>query len=219
MSSIGGFSSISISSGALSDINSEGIKDLINKLNNLPPVLIETIKQHNTLRDEQSLEKPSHKFNINESKEKSVYNIKKEQFKISFESFICYHGKSLNFNLSIKEIKESLNNIIYDAKKKELIKPMEKMQLNLRIKSSQINENNKIIIKELNSFRRVYEEKAKSIFELINSINLLNSQLFEPLNIIKDNLKYISNIYKNKKDDINNLNNINEEINELKIDL
>lgn len=76
--------------------------------------------------------------------------------------------------------------------------------------------------KDLKYFKKSYEEEAVNVNKIINSVNLLNNQLLNPLKSIKETLKeyqenFINNInnikcpYKNKKDGLDSISFINED--------
>lgn len=124
---------------------------------------------------------------------------------------------------TVTQVRKPLSHAIYNAKKKELIKPL-RTQLNFRLPQSLKGKKDDTIVKDILFYKRAYEEEAAQINEIVISTNSLNTQLLEPLITIKENLnKYreeyktnlnnIGNPYKDKKNGIDNINisNKNEE--------
>ena len=126
--------------------------------------------------------------------------------------------------VGVNDVKKPLSRAIYDAKKQEIIKPL-KTQINFKVPDSLKNskeERDNITKKDLLFFKKSYEEEAVNVNKIINSVNLLNNQLLNPLKSIKETLKeyqenFINNInnikcpYKNKKDGLDSISFINED--------
>ena len=122
--------------------------------------------------------------------------------------------------VGVNEIKKPLTRAIYYAKKEELIKPL-RTQLNFRVPQSLKveNEETDLIKKDIMFYKRAYEDEATNINKIISSANRLNKELLGPLRQIKDLLKEYHNDYKtnlgkitipydNKKEGIDNLDNL-----------
>ena len=133
--------------------------------------------------------------------------------------------KNTHFILAgVDDVKRPFSRAIYDAKNQEIIKPL-RTQVNFKVPDSLKNskeERDEIIIKHLLFFKKSYEEEAVNVNKIINSANLLNNQLLNPLKSIKETLKkyqenFINNInnikcpYKNKKDGLDSISFINED--------
>ena len=127
--------------------------------------------------------------------------------------------------VGVNEINKPLTRAIYDSKKAELIKLL-RTQLNFRVPQSLkiSNDETDSIKKDIMFYKKAYEDEATNINKIISSTNLLNNQLHEPLREIKGMLKEYHNDYKsnasqitipydNKKEGIDNIDNIikNEE--------
>jgi len=133
--------------------------------------------------------------------------------------------KNTHFILvGVDDVKKPLARAIYDAKKQEIIKPL-RTQVNFKVPDSlkySKEERDNIIKKDLLFFKKSYEEEAVNVNKIINSANLLNNQLLNPLKSIKETLKeyqenFINNInnikcpYINKKDGLDSISFINED--------
>ena len=106
---------------------------------------------------------------------------------------------------SVNVVKNPINRQIYDSKKKQLVKPL-KTQLNFRVPESLKTKNDKSsksIKNDLLFYKKAYETEAANINKIIEQTNILNTQLLEPLQSIKEALKEYN---KNCKMNIENLN-------------
>lgn len=153
----------------------------------------------------------SHSSFTNEQIDSIIDNLPKELLEAMKEQNIV--------RTKVEEVKKPLSRAIYDAKKKELIKQL-RTQLNFRMPQSLKVSKDDTIKKDILFYRKAYEEEAANINKIINSTNILNNQLLEPLLTIKEtlknyiedyknNLKSVGNPYHEKEEGIDKVNIIN----------
>ena len=90
--------------------------------------------------------------------------------------------------IEVKKLNDNLGDVIYDAKKVELIEKIDP-QINFLLPKSLKNSKDSIIKKDLIFYKKAYENEATHINKIIEATNKLNHELYEPLKIIKINLK------------------------------
>ena len=95
----------------------------------------------------------------------------------------------------LNDLNEPLFKAIKDAKKKYLIKEFN-TQINFTLPKVLVISKKKYLLKKIKFYRDAYEKEANNINRIIYSINKLNTNLLQPLEIIKDYFKNEENNYK-----------------------